>query len=82
MNVANVLLNLCVRCGGPMDYHRDRYGDYLRCLRCGQHQPLTGIATGETQGKDQEGFGRHYPDRGCEVSGSCLSCPLPDCKWE
>lgn len=26
--------------------------------------------------------GREYRDDGCEVSGSCLSCPLPRCRFE
>ena len=24
----------------------------------------------------------HYPDNGCEVSPSCLSCPLPLCRYD
>ena len=24
----------------------------------------------------------HYEDTGCEVSASCLSCPLPQCKYD
>ena len=24
----------------------------------------------------------HYEDTGCEVSSSCLSCPLPRCKYD
>ena len=24
----------------------------------------------------------HYEDNGCEVSPSCLSCPLPRCKYD
>lgn len=24
----------------------------------------------------------HYEDTGCEVSPSCLSCPLPQCKYD
>ena len=24
----------------------------------------------------------HYEDTGCEVSSSCLSCPLPQCKYD
>ena len=24
----------------------------------------------------------HYEDTGCEVSVSCLSCPLPQCKYD
>lgn len=24
----------------------------------------------------------HYPDTGCEVSPSCLDCPLPQCKFD
>lgn len=25
---------------------------------------------------------QHYPDTGCEVSMSCLTCPLPQCKFD
>ncbi len=24
----------------------------------------------------------HYEDTGCEVSPSCLNCPLPQCKYD
>ncbi len=24
----------------------------------------------------------HYEDTGCEVSASCLNCPLPQCKYD
>ena len=24
----------------------------------------------------------HYEDTGCEVSSSCLDCPLPQCKYD
>ena len=24
----------------------------------------------------------HYEDTGCEISGSCLNCPLPQCKYD
>ena len=24
----------------------------------------------------------HYEDTGCEVSGACLDCPLPQCKYD
>ena len=24
----------------------------------------------------------HYEDTGCEVSSSCLNCPLPQCKYD
>ena len=24
----------------------------------------------------------HYEDTGCEVSPSCLTCPLPQCKYD
>ncbi len=24
----------------------------------------------------------HYSDNGCEVSASCLECPLPKCKYD
>ncbi len=24
----------------------------------------------------------HYEDTGCEVSASCLTCPLPQCKYD
>jgi hypothetical protein len=24
----------------------------------------------------------HYVDNGCEVSGTCLACPLPQCKFD
>ena len=24
----------------------------------------------------------HYEDTGCEVSSSCLTCPLPQCKYD
>ena len=24
----------------------------------------------------------HYEDSGCEVSSSCLNCPLPQCKYD
>ena len=24
----------------------------------------------------------HYDDTGCEVSSSCLNCPLPQCKYD
>ena len=24
----------------------------------------------------------HYEDTGCEVSGACLDCPLPHCKYD
>jgi AraC-like DNA-binding protein len=24
----------------------------------------------------------HYADNGCEVSGTCLACPLPQCKFD
>jgi hypothetical protein len=24
----------------------------------------------------------HYADTGCEVSGTCLACPLPQCKFD
>ncbi len=24
----------------------------------------------------------HYEDTGCEVSLSCLNCPLPQCKYD
>ena len=24
----------------------------------------------------------HYADTGCEVSGSCLDCPLPKCRYD
>ena len=24
----------------------------------------------------------HYEDNGCEVSDSCLNCPLPQCKYD
>jgi hypothetical protein len=24
----------------------------------------------------------HYVDRGCEVSSTCLDCPLPKCKYD
>ena len=34
----------------------------------------------------QRGAGTHYPahyeDRGCDVSESCLTCPLPRCKLD
>ena len=82
MNAANVLLNLCVRCGGPMDFHRDHYGDYLRCLQCGQHRLLTGVAVAKDGNQAKEGNGYRFSDRGCAVSKTCLACPLPDCKWE
>ena len=29
-----------------------------------------------------DGLNNHPADDGCEFSASCLTCPLPECKWD
>lgn len=39
-------------------------------------------ATAVKSSADQAAEYYHYEDTGCEVSSSCLNCPLPQCKYD
>ena len=71
----------CPKCNGLLMFARDHYGPYLDCTRCGKH-----IDLGPPPAKQAPGYHQApvptVRDSGCDESPSCLTCPLPFCKYE
>ena len=63
-------------------------GGKLRCSGCNadnnkrQRAQLSRKNPDTHNPDEREDFTTYYPDTGCEVSLSCLECPLPQCKYD
>jgi hypothetical protein len=74
-------LNSCPKCKGALFIDRDNYGEYLTCSSCGWCKDLA--ESSQLPGfKLDEDSDRPGVADGCNVSPSCFTCPLPDCRWE
>ena len=79
----------CTECGGNLAFSQDHLGSYLECRPCGKIFEIEVSATG-TLPETPEQYPGTEPDPimpqlikdGCEASGSCLECPLPQCKFD
>ena len=76
--------NPCAKCSGTIAMYEDHDGPYTMCLRCGATRDLapSGQEVQAVLGRIRELSGPGFDPVGCEVSPSCLSCPLPACKHE
>ena len=72
----------CPKCRGKLLPEQDEYGPYLRCHQCGTHiQRGPREPTPPPEQTPRTPY-MYRTDDGCEVSTSCLHCPLPTCKHE
>ena len=81
----------CTECGGNLAFSQDHLGPYLECRPCGKIFEIEIEASApETLPETPEPYPETEPDPimpqliedGCEASGSCLECPLPQCKFD
>ena len=82
---ARMRIKPCPKCNGHLILQADQYGAYLQCLRCGKHIEIT-RGNNEPWIPNPElnpdpVIPRQEPN-GCDMSDSCLECPLPRCKHE
>ena len=83
---------LCPKCRGTLTKETDQYSTYVKCMNCGKiiYPPASvppespGAREGQ-RAQDQTAPDvkmTHTADRGCNLSPSCLECPLPECKYD
>jgi hypothetical protein len=74
-------LHGCPKCRGALFVGEDAYGQFLRCAHCGWQRDLAIDSPLPPAKEDADADREGIPD-GCNVSPSCFTCPLEDCKWE
>ena len=74
--------NKCPKCKGLLMFTSDRYGPYLDCTRCGKHFDLSPKPDRVTMSLGPPEKRPVIRDTGCEESPTCITCPLPFCKYE
>ncbi len=79
----------CSECGGTLAFSQDHLGPYLECGPCGKIFELKVSAPGNppetpepSPGTEPDPLMPQLIEDGCEVTESCLECPLPQCKFD
>lgn len=73
----------CPKCEGDVSLDRDQHGPYAHCLQCGWEKTLTATPSVPPDRHIPGDYGGMPGDaEGCDVSPSCLDCPLSQCKHD